>query len=61
MSQLIIKNPGQCQIQFEGNVLVPASVVEKEVLGSVEVKGQKRVVKHLNLAIGHISTALKLR
>lgn len=32
-----------------------------QVLNSAEVKGQKRVVKHLNLAIGHINTALKIR
>ena len=32
-----------------------------QVLGSAEVKGQKRVVKHLNPAIDHINTALKIR
>lgn len=32
-----------------------------QVLGSAEVKGQKRVVKHLNLAVNHINTALSIR
>lgn len=32
-----------------------------QVLGSAEVKGQKRVVKHLNTAIAHINTALRIR
>ena len=31
------------------------------VLGSAEVKGQKRVVKHLNVAIEQINTALSIR
>jgi hypothetical protein len=31
------------------------------VLESAEVKGQKRVVKHLNTAIQHINTALSIR
>ncbi len=32
-----------------------------QVLGSSEVKGQKRVVRHLNLAISQLNTALKIR
>lgn len=32
-----------------------------QVLGSAEVRGQKRVVKHLNTAIQHINTALSIR
>jgi hypothetical protein len=32
-----------------------------QVLGSAEVKGQKRVVKHLNQAVKHINVALNIR
>jgi hypothetical protein len=32
-----------------------------QVLGSAEVKGQKRVVRHLNAAIQHLNTALSIR
>jgi hypothetical protein len=32
-----------------------------QVLGAAEVKGQKRVVKHLNLAVEEINTALSVR
>jgi len=32
-----------------------------QVLGSAEVKGQKRVVKHLNRALQHINVALNIR
>jgi hypothetical protein len=32
-----------------------------QVLGSAEVKGQKRVVRHLNTAIQHLNTALSIR
>jgi hypothetical protein len=32
-----------------------------QVLGAAEVKGQKRVVKHLNVAVENINTALKIR
>jgi hypothetical protein len=32
-----------------------------QVLGSAEVKGQKRIVKHLNMAIQHINIALSIR
>jgi len=32
-----------------------------QVLNSAAVKDQKRVVKHLNVAIAHINTALKIR
>jgi hypothetical protein len=32
-----------------------------QVLGSAAVKGQKRVVKHLNAAVGHLNTALRIK
>lgn len=41
--------------------LQEASGLITQVLSSAEVKGQKRVVKHLNAALQHINTALSVR